>query len=208
MKRRHPETEGQVEDYNLAPGELVVMQEQSVKLGNDTDGEDLDELVLTNQNLILVASASQGLFKKTRMLKRCSLAKIQRQNDVPQVFATKYRSSYCLQAAFRDETVTLCFPANPRRLAERWARAIAQAADGDLSGIGAEDSLPPELSNVVEGARDLVGSIFGGGRQPKGASQKERPANVTKKCVGCHAPITGRAGSTVTCSYCDTRQTL
>ena len=69
MKRRHPETEGQVEDYNLAPGELVVMQEQSIKLGNDTDGEDLDELVLTNQNLILVASASQGLFKKTRMLK-------------------------------------------------------------------------------------------------------------------------------------------
>ena len=119
-----------MEDYNLAPGELVVMQEQSVKLGNYTDGEDLDELVLTNQNLILVASASQGLFKKTRMLKRCPLAKIQRQNDVPQVFATKYRSSYCLQAAFRDETVTLCFPANPRRLAERWARATHKPPTG------------------------------------------------------------------------------
>lgn len=197
-----------MEDYNLAPGELVVMQEQSVKLGNDAGGEDLDELVLTNQNLILVASSSQGLFKKTRMLKRCPLEKIRRQNDTPQVFAIKYRSSHCLQAAFEDETTTLYFPANPRRLAERWARAIAQAADGDLSSIGAEDNLPPEISNVVDGARDLVGSLFGGGRQPKGAAQKERPGSVTKKCVGCHAPITGRAGSTVTCSYCDTRQTL
>ncbi|HJA28880.1 MAG TPA: hypothetical protein IAA15_04815 [Candidatus Olsenella pullicola] len=197
-----------MEDYNLAPGELVVMQEQSVKLGNGAGDEDLDELVLTNQNLILVASASHGLFKKTRMLKRCPLEKIRWQNDAPQVFATKYRSSYCLQAAFEDETVTLCFPANPRRLAERWARAIAQAADGELSGIGAEDDLPPEITNIVDGAKDLVGSLFGGGRQPRGAAQKERPANVTKKCVGCHAPITGRAGSPVTCSYCDTRQTL
>lgn len=208
MKQKNAETEGQVEDYNLAPGELVVMQEQSVKLGNSPDGEDLDELVLTNQSLILVARASQGLFKKTRMLKRCPLGKIRRQNDAPQVFATKYRSGYCLQVAFGDETVTLCFPANPRRLAERWARAIAQAADGNLSGIEAEDNLPPEITNVVDGARDLVGSIFGGARQPKGAAQKERPVSVTKKCVGCHAPIAGRAGSTVTCSYCDTRQTL
>lgn len=197
-----------MEDYNLAPGELVVMQEQPVKLGNDADGETLDELVLTNQNLILVASAPQGLFKKARMLKRCPLAKIQRQNDVPQAFATKYRSSYCLQVAFRDETIMLSFPTNPRRLAERWARAIALAADGDLPGIGAEEDLPPEITNVVDGARDLVGSLFGGGRKPKGAAQADRPANVTKKCVGCRAPLSGRAGSTVTCSYCDTTQTL
>lgn len=32
--------------------------------------------------------------------------------------------------------------------------------------------------------------------------------SVTTKCVGCHAPLTGVAGSTCTCPYCDTTQTI
>lgn len=200
-----------MEDYNLAPGELVIMQEQPVKLGDGANGEDLDELVLTNQNLILVASASQGLFKRTRMLKRCPLAKVRRQEDVPQALATKHRDTYCLQVAFSDESIVLYFPTNPRRLAEKWAAAVSRAADGDLkgiAGIGADAALPPEITNVVDGARDLMGSLFGSGRKPRGADTTNRPASVTKRCMGCHAPLSGRTGSTVTCPYCDTKQTL
>lgn len=198
-----------MEDYNLAPGELVIMQEQSVKLGEGPDGEDLDELVLTNQNLILVASASQGLFRRTRMLKRCPLSSIRRRDDVPQVFATKYRNSYCLQIAFEDENVTLFFPTNPRRQAERWEGAIIGAADGDLTNVDdSGDDLPPEITNVVDGAKDLVGALFGGGKKQQGGERRQHPKTVAKKCVGCHAPLTGRAGTTVTCPYCDTRQTL
>lgn len=198
-----------MEDYNLAPGELVVMQEQSVKLGDGPNGEDLDELVLTNQNLILVASAAQGLFRRTRMLKRCPLSQIVRHDDVPQAVATKYRGSYCLQVAFEGESIALFFPANPRRQAEHWANALVRAADGDLSGCGdAGDDLPPEITNVVDGARDLVGALLGGGTKSQPATRPDRPSSVTKKCVGCHAPLSGRSGATVTCSYCDTRQTL
>lgn len=199
-----------MEDYNLAPGELVIMQEQPVKLGSGPDGEGLDELVLTNQNLILVVSSAQGLFRRTRMLKRCPLAKLRRQDDAPQVFATKYRNEYCLQVAFSDESIALYFPSNPRRLSERWAAAIVRAANGDLSSvseIGADGTLPPELTNVVDGARDLVGSLFGGGKKTRGDA-KAQPTSVTKRCMGCHAPLSGRAGSTVTCPYCDTKQTL
>lgn len=199
-----------MDNYNLAPGELVVMQEQPVKLGEGPSGDDLEELVLTNQSLILVADAHQGLFKHVRMVKRCPLAKIRRQNDEPQVFATKYRDGHCLQVAFSDETVTLYFPSNPRRLAEQWARAIAQAANGDASSISnaARDALPSGITDAVDGARDLVGSLFGGGKKAQAGDTKSRPVSVTKRCVGCHAPITGRAGAAVTCPYCDTRQTL
>lgn len=198
-----------MENYNLAPGELVIMQEQSVKLGEGPSGESLDELVLTNQNLILVASASRGLFKRTRMLKRCPLSQIVRHNDVPQAVAAKYRNSYRLQVAFKDEVVSLFFPSNPRRQAERWADALVKAADGDLSGIdNSTEALPPEITDVVDGAKDLVGAFFGGGKKPQDNQRKDRPASVTTKCVGCHAPIAGRAGATVTCPYCDTSQTL
>lgn len=196
-----------MEDYNLAPGELVVAQERSVKLGDGPDGEELEELVLTNQNLILVASAPQGLFKRTRMLKRCPLSRIVRQDDVPQAVVAKYRGNYCLQVAFEGESVALFFPSNPRRQAERWADALVRAADGDLSGGGGED-LPPEITNVVDGARDLVGALFGGSARPRAPAQTNRLSFVTKKCVGCHAPLSGRGGTTVTCPYCDTRQAL
>lgn len=196
-----------MDDYNLEPGELVVMQERSVKLGEGPDGDSLDELVLTNQSLILVATAQQGLFKRTRMLKRCPLAKIRRNNDVLQTFVSKYRNTYCLQIAFEDETVTLHFPANPKRGAERWAEAIASAADGNPISPAAID-LPPELTNVVDGAKDLVGALFGSSKPHRPPSRGEGSSSVTRKCVGCHAPLTGRVGSTVTCPYCDTKQTL
>lgn len=31
---------------------------------------------------------------------------------------------------------------------------------------------------------------------------------VTRRCMGCQAPITGRRGQVVVCEYCNTRQTL
>lgn len=198
-----------MEDYNLAPGELVIMQEQSVRLGDGPDGEELEELVLTNQNLILVANAAQGLFKRTRMLKRCPLSRVVRHDDVPQAIVAKYRGNYCLQIAFEGESVTLFFSSNPRRQAERWANALVKAADGDLSGAReAVEDLPPEITNVVDGARDLVGALFGAAAGPQAGTQKSRPASVTRRCVGCHAPLAGRVGASVTCPYCDTRQTL
>ena len=179
------------------------MQEASVKLD---DGTSLDELVLTNQNLILVTTMSQGLFKRSKFVKRCPLAKLQGAPDNPQAIVTKYRDGYYLQALFADETISLSFPANQKRTAERWAEGIRSAAMGDLSSIRTEDYLPPEIASFVDGAKGAFGALFAGGK--KQAEENRRPASVTRKCVGCHAPVSGHVGSTVTCPYCDTKQTL
>ena len=192
-----------MDDYNLEPGEFVIMQEASVKLDDDTG---LDELVLTNQNLILVTTRSQGLFKRSKYVKRCPLQKITGAQDHPQVVVSKYRENYYLQVVFSDETISLNFPSNPKRTAERWAEGIRSAALGDYSDIKTEDFLPPEISNLVDGAKGAFGAIFSSGKKKGG--EDTRPASVTKKCVGCHAPVSGRTGTTVTCPYCDTKQTL
>lgn len=192
-----------MDDYNLEPGEFVIMQEASVKLDDDTS---LDELVLTNQNLILVTTMSQGLFKRSKFVKRCPLQKIVGAQDNPQVVVSKYRENYYLQVVFADETISVNFPANPKRGAQRWAEGIRNALAGNFSDIQTEDYLPPEISNLVDGAKGAFGAIFAGGK--KKDAESARPAVTTKKCVGCHAPISGRVGSTVTCPYCDTKQTL
>ena len=170
-----------MDEYNLEPGELVIMQEQSVKLGDGPNGEDLEELVLTNQSLILVANVQQGLFKRSRMLKRCPLSKIRRQGDVPQVFASKYRDTYCLQIAFADETITLHFPANPKRGAERWAEGIAGAADGSF-GSGSAVDLPPRSPTLwtahgTSWAPSLAGARPGRTPRTRGAS-RTRPESA------------------------------
>lgn len=40
------------------------------------------------------------------------------------------------------------------------------------------------------------------------AAGAEDGALVTRPCIGCQAPITGRKGHAVVCDYCGTRQTL
>lgn len=198
-----------MDEYNLEPGEFTIMQESSVTLLDRSGEERLDEVVLTNKNLVLVNTASQGLFKRTRYLKRCPLDKIASPNGVPQAIASKHKNDYRLQVVFDDETISLRFPANPKRTAERWAEGIRNAVLGNLSGIRTEDVLPPEVADLVDGAKGIFGAVFAGGKkQPNTPEAPKRPAWITKKCVGCHAPLTGRADETVTCAYCDTKQTL
>lgn len=198
-----------MDEYNLEPGEFTIMQESSVILLDRSGEERLDEVVLTNKNLVLVNTASQGLFKRTRYLKRCPLDRIASPNGIPQAIASKHKNDYRLQVVFDDETIALRFPANPKRTAERWAEGIRNAALGNLSGIRTEDVLPPEVADLVDGAKGIFGAVFAGGKKRSNTPEaSKRPARITKKCVGCHAPLTGRAGETVTCAYCDTKQTL
>lgn len=197
-------TEDRMDDYGLEPGEFVIMQEASVRFD---DGENLDELVLTNQNLILVNTMSRGLFKREKFIKRCPLARIRQANDIPQVMASKYHNDYYLQVVFDDETISLNFPSNPKRTAERWAEGIRNAALGDLAGIKTEETLPPEIADLVDGAKGVFGSLFSGGGKKEGP-KPSKPTSVNRKCVGCHAPLSGKEGETVICPYCDTKQTL
>ena len=198
-----------MDEYNLEPGEFTIMQESSVILLDRSGEERLDEVVLTNKNLVLVNTASQGLFRRTRYLKRCPLERIASPNGIPQAIASKHKNDYRLQVVFDDETIALRFPANPKRTAERWAEGIRNAALGNLSGIRTEYVLPPEVADLVDGAKGIFGAVFAGGKKQANTPEtSKRPARITKKCVGCHAPLTGRAGETVTCAYCDTKQTL
>lgn len=198
-----------MDNYNLEPGEFVILQESSVTLYENSAETKLDELLLTNRSLILVNTASRGLFQHTRYLKRCPLEEISHHNDVAQVMAVKFRNDYRLQVVFRDETIVLRFPTNPKRGAERWADAILRVSQGNYSDVQTGDYLPPEITNLVDGAKDAFGSLFTGGKGRAAKTVPEsRSTSTTRKCVGCHAPLTGRTGATVTCPYCDTRQTL
>lgn len=198
-----------MDDYNLEPGEFLIMQEEHVLLGPINNKQHIRAVALTDRTLILVNDVATGLFKRTTMVKRCPLRRLQRStHDEVQVFAGKLGDTWWLQLPFEGELIMLTFEISPRRTAERWAEAIRLAAAGNYAAIRTQGTLPPELAGIMDSSRDLIDSLTGG-RSSKRISEPERQdASVTVKCVSCHAPLTGHRGTTVTCSYCDTAQTL
>ena len=209
---------GGVDEYNLAAGELIIMQTSNVRLGVGSGSEALDEIVLTNMNLILVATVSEGLFKTRRYLKRCPLDSILCSADVPQAIAARVNSTPVLRVAFSEETITVGFTEGGKRLADRWAESVRRAAAGNIDAIDTSE-LPSgtaaEIADFVDGAVGVVGAVGDSIGSALGASLKaQKPhaekmaAKVTAKCPGCHAPVAGRKGQGVVCSYCDTKFVL
>ena len=76
-----------------------------------------------------------------------------------------------------------------------------------------------QLQNGINEIKQAIGSVFNM-QEKKGilASTFQKitnkvlpsndPTNVTRKCVGCHAILSGLEGDVVVCEYCDTKQTL
>lgn len=193
-------------DYNLEPGEFLIMQQGSVRLGTATASEKLTEIALTNRNLILVNEVSRGLLRTERMIKRCPLSALQRHQGDVQLPILKQKDHYCLQVLCASETFSILFTDGSRRTAERWASAIQQAADGNFNDIQREDFLPPELAEIIDGTKDVLSSLTGKKRGKSTKNQvKSNPVVTSARCPGCHAPLAGNAGSIAVCPYCDTK---
>lgn len=209
-----------MDDYDLEPGEFAIMQTDQACFGDDAYAEQLDELVLSNRNIILVASASVSLFKRVSKTYKLPLKCIACSNGIPQVMTLKKGADYQVQVVFETETISFAFPVDQKRTVERWADAIRRAAVGDLAGIQTEDpAVPKELLDLADGAKQVFGAVFATGAAAAGSASSipsvpaqvkkaKKPPMVTQKCSGCHAPLSGRKGSMVTCEYCGVKQAL
>lgn len=207
-------------DYKLEPGEFVIMQTDQVRFGDSSYTEQLDELVLSNRNIIIVASTSAGLFRRTSKTYKLPLECIACPNGMPQVMALKRGGECHVQVVFETETISFGFSGERKRTAERWADGIRRAAVGDLARIRTEDSaMPKELLDLADGAKQVFGAVFAGGSAVAGGAsampsnsapvqKAKKPPMVSRKCNGCHAPLSGREGAVVTCEYCGMKQTL
>ena len=95
--------------YNLDPREFVVLQQSGVWLLTDDGQDHLDELVLTNTHLILVATVSEGLFHSSRYLKRLPLEETLDDAGRPRVFVGKRRDKSVLSVSFATDSISLVF---------------------------------------------------------------------------------------------------
>lgn len=181
-------------DYSLGSSEGIILQYDGVY-----HNRKLSEIVLTNQNLICI-EANRGVFKTTYNTLKYPVNQIKVVNGQAQASVIRDGDDWTLQVLMKNGTEKFRFSGEfyerlkKKQEADRWVEQISLL----LTGKSAENIAD---SSLVGGVKNVLGSI--------GINVKaKRPENVTAKCIGCMAPLSGQQGQTVRCKYCDTEQTL
>lgn len=194
---------------NLLPHETIILRDSVVQ--HDRGGLiDLysDELVLTNVALVVIHKSIMGGVKD---IQRFSLDQIKVVNGVPQaLFGTSSSGENQLQVFFSHgiEAFTLGRADNDsggildillvspqdkeKRNIAAWQSAISQAV------LALPQKVAPAHIPQIPSPKET---------SPQNPSPS-LPTSVTKKCIGCRAPLSGIQGQKVTCKYCDTEQVL
>lgn len=177
-------------DLGLQPNEGILLQYEDVVHNHKST-----ELVLTNMNLISVEP--KGLFKTTVL--KYPLNQIKVLNGQAQVSVIKMNDEWTLQVLFKNGSELFRFPGEfyERGKKKQTAEKLAEEISKMLTGHSAQPSIDTSLKG---GAKMALGAL--------GIKVGKSPENVTIKCMGCMAPLSGQKGQTVKCKYCDTDQTL
>lgn len=212
---------------NLQPNEAIILRDSEMKhdRGGRFDSE-LDELVLTNQALIVV---HKSIFGNVKDIQRYALDQITIENNSPRVvIGMSQDNERQLHVYFRHgiEAFTLGdadedsdagileFLLTPmadkeNRNLHNWRSAISQAVlalpQNAHIGTPQAQQAPAPAQAPVSSTVPTPAPIAG----PAPAIAASAPAShTTKKCIGCMAPLSGIQGQKVVCKYCDTEQAL
>ena len=119
-------------------------------------------------------------------------------NGIPQILQGKNPSNGVnqLHMVFADSQEAFEFSSNNKKQIKQWIDEVYKV-------LGVEE----------DKARNATGSFFtklksGIGSIKNIFTEEKCAVNITTKCIGCMAPITGKKGDVAKCKYCDTKQTL
>lgn len=199
---------------DLLPNEAIILRDSEMKhdRGGMFDSE-LDELILTNQALIVVHKSIFGRAKDTQ---RFPLDQITIANGAPRVIIGMSQDderqlhvyfrhgieAFTLENSDEDaeagiiKTLFASTKDQENRNLRQWQVAISQAVMALPRKTHAGN---PQIRRVPAAAR---------GGAPTVKASAPPVVHATKKCIGCMAPLSGVQGQKVTCRYCDIEQAL
>lgn len=214
---------------NLLPNEAIILQDSEMKhdRGGMFDSE-LDELILTNQALIVV---HKNFFGKVKDTQRYALEQVVIANNSPQVvIGMSQNNERQLHVYFRhgieaftlgdanedSEAGVLEFLLTPmadkeNRNLHNWRSAISQAVlalpQNAYAGTSqAKQAIAPTHNPTPPTAMPAIPASATAA--PIAVTPVQAATHTTKKCIGCMAPLSGIQGQKIVCRYCDTEQAL
>ncbi len=189
-------------DFNLASNEGIIIQYEGA-----CHNEKECEIALTNQNLICVEHIEK-LFKATTYNTiKIPLNSIKVINGKAQASVINSDGEWVLQVLLKNGVEKFEFLGESnskknKKIADEWAEQISLVLTGKPIENTTDTSLVGGLiGGVVGGAKNILSTV-GINIRPK------TPTNITIRCIGCLAPMSGQQGQKVCCKYCDTEQTL
>lgn len=195
--------------YNLEPNESILMQRTGVLRETGTLMKlYTDELILTNKNIIWV---SKGMFGNTKGVQKYPLNQVKVIGGEAQAFVGKSSNGMPnLQVYFINGQEVFQFQSFSKRGIAKWVNEISKVLTGHESTRGSltSQSAIPGKEYLAETLKDTVG-VFKDSFGMKSKNVPDAvPEKVTKKCIGCMAPLTDTKEQSVLCRYCDTVQIL
>jgi hypothetical protein len=188
--------------YNLQPGEAFVLKADSVLHGGLLAAY-TDELILTNQNLVLV---KRGVFNNNKGTQVFPLHQVKVFQGHAQAFPGKQpNGSAALDVYFQHGTEQFGF--GSQTVVTFWSQKIDEAITGAPVTMISPDASGAE--KVAAAVKDTVGvfkDAFGFKSKAEAAAAAAVP--VTGRCSSCGAPVHGFQGQAVICSYCSTSSPL
>ena len=192
-----------MDHYDLALNEGIILRHEGAyhnqKFVPANSSGKSSELLLTNLNLIFIESKIK-MFKPVYTVLKFPLNQIKIVDGQVQAFILKKPRDWTLQVLMQNGAETFQFPCEfyerikVKQEVGRWIEQMSLLLTGKSAENGTDASLVGEIKNVL----GTVGINV----------KSKKPENVTAKCIGCMAPISGEKGQTVRCKYCDTEQTL
>lgn len=208
-------------DLHLQPNEGIIIQSANVLHGGMMASY-TDELILTNLHIIYI---KRGIFGGVKSVQKFHVDEIKIVHGQVQAIAGKNPINNCpqLQIYFKDGKETFEFQHSARKEIARWIHSINQlliCTDMTSNPLGNLNGTP----QIAEAVRETIGAfknaitgvktehVLDGADTAEYVASKTRSGrtseNVTIKCMGCMAPVSGLKGQRVHCAYCGTEQTL
>lgn len=192
--------------FNLMPNESIILKSEGVMYGGLMAAY-TDELILTNQNIILV---KKGIIGNVKNVKKFPVNQIKMYNGEPQAIVRKNQNGLNgLEIYFLNGHESFGFRSSNKKEVVQWVNAICKLLTGQESTTVPAGVVIPGTEYLVEtikGTVDTFKNAFGVKSKATGKSVSSE--KLTKKCISCSAPLSGKKGQTMHCKYCDTDQVL
>ena len=191
-------------EYKLLPNEAMIMKQERVIHGGAM-ANFTDELILTNQNLVLI---SKGTFGNVKNIQAFPVNQIKVFNNQAQIMLSKTRGGHPqIEVYLLNGQVNFGFES--KKIATIWIEKINQLVTGqDVEiNVSTKTAIPGTemIADALGGTVDAFKGAFGFGSKKSSTESDEK---VAKKCSSCGATISGKKGQIIRCSYCDDNQQL
>lgn len=190
-------------ELNLPTDETILNNCDNVYLNNKR----IDELILTNINLIVVSS--KGFIKKKDIILKYPLSQVKLLNEIPQV-SVKNNSEYKkweLLVQLADENLTLSFEygfsskGKVNKVALKFANEICNQINGtETENVEISSSFIEKIGEIFDAMINAIKRLF----NKKNLEIEAKKENVSIKCPGCGNPLIGYKNQRIKCRYCGT----